>query len=78
MAQEESGPNGPHFTENESDPTGTGGVTEIAATRADGDSGEDGSGPNGPHIAKATAAAAGFDGGATALEEDGSGPNGPH
>jgi hypothetical protein len=40
---------------------------EVAAT----------SGPNGPHP-KVIRAAAGVEGGATALEDEGSGPNGPH
>jgi hypothetical protein len=89
MAQEEeSGPNGPHPKEMESDPA-LASSAGVAAARDDGGD-DDGSGPNGPHVEvaaisgpngphpKIKRAAAGVEGGATALEDDGSGPNGPH
>jgi hypothetical protein len=89
MAQEESGPNGPHPREIVGDPP-VAGSTGAAVARDDSDGGDEGSGPNGPHVEVAAAsgpngphpkikrAAAGVEGGATALEDDGSGPNGPH
>jgi hypothetical protein len=89
MAQEESGPNGPHPREIEGDPA-VASSAGAAVARDDSGGGDEGSGPNGPHIEVAAAsgpngphpkikrAVAGVEGGATALEDDGSGPNGPH
>jgi hypothetical protein len=90
MAQEEeSGPNGPHLREIEGDPA-VASSAGVAVARDDSDGGDDGSGPSGPQIEvaatsgpngphpKVIRAAAGVEGGATALEDEGSGPNGPH